>query len=167
MSRQRIPAELKRKILIEAGHRCAVPTCRSVVGVDIHHIKPWSECKEHKYLNLIALCPNCHRMAEKGDIDKKSLYLYKNNLRFLYDKFTAFEVDLLYELINLYPGEKYQFLPFLRLLIKRLLEAGYVTYEETMAQVAMGNIKLNPDLIEITDSGRQFIRDISIKNIGY
>lgn len=167
MSRQKIPANLKRKVLIEAGHRCAVPTCRSVVGVDIHHIVPWSRCKEHKYPNLIALCPNCHRMAEKGDIDKKSLYLYKNNLRFLYDKFTTFEVDLLYELVELNQGEKYQFLPFLKLLIKRLLEAGYITYEGTMARVAMGNIKLNPDLVGITDSGRRFIKNISSKNIGY
>jgi hypothetical protein len=167
MNRKKIPADLKRKVLVEAGHRCAVPTCRSVVGVDIHHIVPWNKRKEHKYPNLIALCPNCHRMAEKGDIDKKSLYLYKNNLRFLYDKFTTFEVDLLYELVELNPEEKHQFLPFLKLLIKRIMEAGYITYEETMAQVAMGNIKLNPDLIKITSSGRQFIQDISSKNIGY
>ena len=162
-----MPADLRRKVLVEAGHRCAVPTCRSVVGVDVHHIVPWNKRKEHKYPNLIALCPNCHRMAEKGDIDKKSLYLYKNNLRFLYDKFTTFEVDLLYELVELNPGEKHQFLPFLKLLIKRIMEAGYITYEETMAQVAMGDTKLNPDLIKITNSGRQFIQDISSKNIGY
>lgn len=162
-----MPADLRRKVLVEAGHRCAVPTCRSVVGVDVHHIVPWNKRKEHKYPNLIALCPNCHRMAEKGDIDNKSLYLYKNNLRFLYDKFTTFEVDLLYELVELNPGEKYQFLPFLKLLIKRIVEAGYITYEETMAQVVMGNIKLNSDLIKITSSGRQFIQDISSKNIGY
>lgn len=85
----------------------------------------------------------------------------------MYDKFTAFEVDLLYELVELDQGEKYQFLPFLRLLIKRTLEAGYVSYDETMTQVAMGNIKLNPNLIGITNSGRQFIQDISSKNIGY
>jgi hypothetical protein len=36
-----------------------------------------------------------------------------------------------------------------------------------MTQVAMGNIKLNPNLIGITNSGRQFIQDISSKNIGY
>jgi 5-methylcytosine-specific restriction endonuclease McrA len=63
-SRESIPAELKRKVLVEAGHRCAIPACRSVVGVDIHHIIPWAKCKKHEYKNLIALCPNCHRMAE-------------------------------------------------------------------------------------------------------
>ena len=69
MKRKKIPAGIKRKILVEAGHRCAIPTCRSVVGIDIHHITPWHKCKEHRYPNLVALCPNCHRMAEKGDID--------------------------------------------------------------------------------------------------
>lgn len=167
MNRKKIAADLKRTIFVEAGHRCAVPTCRSVVGVDIHHIVAWNKCKEHKYANLIALCPNCHRMASRGDIDKKSLYLYKNNLRFLYDKFTVFEIDLLYELMKQSLGEKYQFLPFLKLLIKRIIDAGYISYEETMAQVAMGDIKLNPDLVEITSLGRQFVQDISLKNIGY
>ena len=37
-TRPPIPADLKRRILVEAGHRCAIPQCRSLVGVDIHHI---------------------------------------------------------------------------------------------------------------------------------
>ena len=93
--RPQIDSELKRKILVEAGHRCAIPTCRSM-NVDIHHIIPWEKCKKHEYINLIALCPNCHRIAEKGEIDRKSLRLYKNNLRLLYDKFTLFEIDVLF-----------------------------------------------------------------------
>ena len=79
MSRPKIPAELKRRVLCEAGHRCAIHTCRQI-EVEIHHIVPWSKCQEHKYENLIALCPNCHKMAEKGDIDRKALRIYKANL---------------------------------------------------------------------------------------
>jgi len=71
-----IPAGLRRKILAEAGHRCAIHTCRHP-DVDIHHIVPWEQCHEHSYNNLIALCPNCHRLAESGKIDRKSLRLYK------------------------------------------------------------------------------------------
>jgi 5-methylcytosine-specific restriction endonuclease McrA len=99
-----IPADLKRKVLVEAGHRCAIPTCRSL-NVDIHHIILGETCKEHKYENLIAICPNCHRRAHKGEIDRISLRLYKNNLRFLYDKFTTFEIDILFELKNI-PADK-------------------------------------------------------------
>lgn len=76
LQRSPIPAELYRRVLVEAGHRCAIPTCRET-QIDIHHIIPWEKCKEHAFENLIALCPNCHRRAHSGEIDKKSLRLYK------------------------------------------------------------------------------------------
>ncbi|MBU4262055.1 MAG: HNH endonuclease [Proteobacteria bacterium] len=79
-----IPAELRRRVLIEAGHRCAIPVCRET-EIDLHHIIPWEECKEHAFDNLVALCPNCHRRAHKGEIDRKSLRLYKNSLSSICD----------------------------------------------------------------------------------
>src|SRR5258708_15613587 len=88
-----IPSEVRRRILVEAGHRCAIPTCR-YIQVDVHHIIPWSKCKEHKYENLIALCPNCHQRADSGEIDRKSLRLYKRNLRFAHDKYSQLEMDI-------------------------------------------------------------------------
>ena len=54
-----IPVDLHRIVLIEAGHRCAIHTCRQV-PVEIAHIDPWSRCREHRFENLIALCPTCH-----------------------------------------------------------------------------------------------------------
>ena len=79
MSRPAIPAEIRRAVLVEAGHRCAIPRCGNT-DVDIHHIISWETCKQHEYSNLIALCPVCHRRAHKGEIDRKSLQLYKQNL---------------------------------------------------------------------------------------
>ncbi len=76
-SRPAIPTEIKRNVLVEAGHRCAIPTCRNTANIDIHHIIPWERCKEHKEENLIALCPNCHRLAHDKSIDRKSLLKYK------------------------------------------------------------------------------------------
>jgi hypothetical protein len=76
-SRPSIPEAIKRDILIEAGHRCAIPTCKNSANIDLHHIVPWEKSKEHKAENLIALCPNCHRLAHDGSIDKKSLLKYK------------------------------------------------------------------------------------------
>lgn len=89
-----IPAELRRQVLIEAGHRCAIHTCRHI-DVDVHHIVPWAQRPEHRFDNLIALCPNCHRQAERGDIDRKSLRLYKARLA------AAFR----FQEVNLYPEE--------------------------------------------------------------
>lgn len=74
-----IPAEIKRAVLIEAGHRCAVPTCGSTT-VEVHHITPWSECKSHNLANLIALCPTCHSRVHRGEIDRKSVLIYKQKL---------------------------------------------------------------------------------------
>lgn len=76
MDRPAIPAELKRAILVEAGHRCAIPRC-GATELDVHHIVPWEVCKKHEYSNLIALCPVCHRRAHKEEIDRKALLLYK------------------------------------------------------------------------------------------
>lgn len=73
-----IPAEIRRAVLVEAGHRCAIQQCRSAADVDLHHIVPWEACKTHDPANLIALCPNCHRLADRSKIDRKSLLRYKD-----------------------------------------------------------------------------------------
>jgi hypothetical protein len=77
--RPSIPSDLKRRVLTEAGHRCAIPTCRST-PVEIAHITPWSAIKEHTYENLVALCPTCHTRFDKGEIDRKAMVHYKKTL---------------------------------------------------------------------------------------
>ncbi|MBK8134172.1 MAG: HNH endonuclease [Gammaproteobacteria bacterium] len=79
MPRPNIPADLRRAVLVEAGHRCAIPQCR-YPEVEVHHIIPWESCKTHEYENLISLCPNCHSRADRGEIDRPSLRLYKAKL---------------------------------------------------------------------------------------
>ncbi|WP_132301905.1 HNH endonuclease signature motif containing protein [Kribbella sp. VKM Ac-2568] len=54
--RPAVPAELQRDVLVEAGHRCAIPTCRAT-PTEICHIEPWAKAKAHRFENLIALCP--------------------------------------------------------------------------------------------------------------
>jgi len=168
MSEERlpIPSELKRQIYVEAGHRCAIPTCRSI-HIDIHHIIPWEQCKKHEYPNLIALCPNCHRMAEKEEMDRKSLRMYKNNLRFLYDRFTIFEIDLLFELHKI-PDDKLTQIPWhYELMIKRLIEAEFVEYKKMPAGVSAGGMRLNPDFVKIAKLGREYVESLSKDDVGY
>jgi hypothetical protein len=81
-----IPAELKRAVLVEAGHRCAIPTCRTST-TEIAHIAPWRDKREHTFDNLIALCPNCHTRYDKDEIDRKSMLMYKAQLGALNDRF--------------------------------------------------------------------------------
>lgn len=88
--RPSIPAELKRSVLVEAGHRCAIPTCRTTT-MELAHIEPWAKVQEHTFDNIIALCPNCHTRFDKGEIDRKSMRMYKENLALLNNRYGEFE----------------------------------------------------------------------------
>ena len=89
--RPKIPKELERRVKIEAGHRCAIPTCHHL-RVEIAHIIPWAEVQEHEFENLIALCPNCHNLYDKDKtIDRKSMLIYKHNLGLLGHRYGEFE----------------------------------------------------------------------------
>jgi hypothetical protein len=81
-------------VLVEAGHRCAIPTCRQI-PVELHHIEPWSKVKEHTFENLIALCPTDHARATKGEIDRKAMRIYKQNLAVLNSRYGELERRLL------------------------------------------------------------------------
>ena len=163
-TRPAIPAEIRRQVLVEAGHRCAIPTCRHI-EVDVHHIIPWTTCQEHEYENLIALCPNCHRRADRGDIDRKSLRLYKANLRFIHDKFSQLELDVLFEAYKCNPEKPMLWPTFMRILVQRILDAGYVKCDQREANFFVGDLPLSPDHLYITDKGREFIDNIGIKEM--
>lgn len=91
MNRDTIPAEVKRAVLVEAGHRCAIPTCRATT-TEIAHIVPWAESKNNSFENLIALCPNCHtRFDQKKEIDRQAVLMYKHNLAILNNRYGEFE----------------------------------------------------------------------------
>src|SRR6059058_4281780 len=77
--RPAIPESLRRSVLVEAGHRCAIPTCHATT-TEVAHIIPWAQVREHTFDNLIALCPNCHTRYDKGEIDRKAIQTYKLNL---------------------------------------------------------------------------------------
>ncbi|MFN6480636.1 HNH endonuclease signature motif containing protein [Nostoc sp. DedQUE07] len=91
MQRDHIPAEVKRAVLVEAGHRCAIPTCRATT-TEIAHIDPWAKSNDNSFENLIALCPNCHtRFDQKKEIDQQSIRMYKQNLSILNNRYGEFE----------------------------------------------------------------------------
>ncbi len=91
MQRDPIPAAVKRAVLVEAGHRCAIPTCRQTT-TEIAHIIPWAKTQDNSFENLIALCPNCHtRYDQKGEIDQPSVKMYKQNLALLNHRYSELE----------------------------------------------------------------------------
>jgi hypothetical protein len=91
MDRPHIPAEIERAVLVEAGHRCAIPTCRSTT-TEIAHIEAWAKSQDNSFANLIALCPTCHtRFDQKKEIDTKSVRIYKQNLALLNNRYGEVE----------------------------------------------------------------------------
>ena len=150
--RPAIPTELKRRILVEAGHRCAIPTCRFPT-TEIAHIIPWAKVQEHAYENLLALCPNCHTRADRGEIDHESLKIYKRILQRLTDRYDRFELNVLNELRQ----DRYVVMAGnMQLLIKNLLDdeivitlPGGVIIEGIPSNVVIG----------LTEKGKQFISE--------
>jgi len=53
------------------------------------------------------------------------------------------------------------------LLIRRLLDAGFVQIIETQSGMWVGPVKTNPDFLVITEKGREFVKSLGIKDIGY
>ncbi|WP_157839114.1 HNH endonuclease signature motif containing protein [Streptomyces flavidovirens] len=78
-NRPAVPRQLARDLLVEAGHRCAIPTCRATT-LELAHITPWAKTRAHDFDNTIALCPICHTRFDKGEIDRLSMLQYKAEL---------------------------------------------------------------------------------------
>jgi HNH endonuclease len=161
-----IPANLKRKVLVEAGHRCAIPTCRQTT-TEIAHIRPYHKVKKHEYSNLIALCPTCHTRFDRKEIDRKSMRIYKRRVAFLSDRYSRYELNALDYLST----KKRAIVPGC-LIVKNLLDDGLIErYEETTLQAfADGDEELSFFPIVLTQSGRDFLdawQDPSNKKFTY
>ena len=73
MARTKVPSSVIREVLIEAGYRCAVPTCRNILALDLHHIIEVQEGGINEQANLLALCPTCHALYTRGNIPKEAI----------------------------------------------------------------------------------------------
>ena len=106
-------------------------------------------------------------MADREEIDRSSLYMYKDNLRFAIDAFSAFEVDLLFHLSKQGLSKGVPFPSYLFLLVYRLLEAGYVNLQREEPGLSVGNIKISLDTLAITKNGLDFTLALGERSIGY
>lgn len=101
--RKKLPLKTVTIVLTEAGYRCAVPTCREILALDMHHIWEVSEGGGDDPENLIALCPTCHRLYHRGDISAESIYAWKALLMAIS---RAFDLDAVDRLLFLSPLKK-------------------------------------------------------------
>lgn len=103
--RTSVPRADALAVLTEAGYRCAVPTCRTILAIDLHHIIEVSQNGTNDPSNLIALCPTCHALYHRGTIQKESISLWKAMLVALNEAFDRHAIDDLLFLYKL-PSDK-------------------------------------------------------------
>jgi hypothetical protein len=63
-----IPVSLYREVLMEAGHRCAIPRCQQI-PVEVAHIVPWKQVREHRFENLCKRRPRTDEEARSKPTD--------------------------------------------------------------------------------------------------
>lgn len=95
IERKNIPAKMKLELLTEAGFRCAVPTCRDLLVLDLHHIYEVAEGGGNEVPNLIALCPTCHDLYHRGHIPRTSIFAWKSMLVAINRAFDLESIDRL------------------------------------------------------------------------
>lgn len=81
-ARPKVRASDKRRLVAEAGGKCANPGCPNVL-VELHHIREWHVHKAHDPADMIALCPACHDAVDRGDlcITDEIAYEWKSIIR--------------------------------------------------------------------------------------
>ena len=156
MSRPSIPLPLKREVLLEAGHRCAIPTCQHPT-TELAHIVPYAKVKEHKFENLIALCPNCHTRFDKEEIDRLAMQQYKANLAILSSRYGDIEKRVLEWFAEHPDRDRIRCPGGGELFVKYLINDGYLQHGEVGPSRGFG-LEL-PDWKDyiITPAGRDLI----------
>ena len=104
-SRKKIRTEVTHTVLTEAGYRCAVPTCRAILAIDLHHMVEVSDGGPDDAANLLALCPTCHSLFHRGTISRDSIYAWKSMLVSLSHAFDTQAIDDLLFLSTLKRGD--------------------------------------------------------------
>ena len=151
MTRRSIPNNVTISVLTEAGYRCAVPTCRNILAIDLHHIVEVSENGTNDLVNLLALCPTCHALFHRGTISRDSIYAWKAMLVSLSNAFDTQTMDDLLFLSTPQSGQ-------LRvsgdgvLKFSRLVAAGLASFDLTMQNGPMLLYK-----ISLTSKGTQLL----------
>ena len=93
--RSSLPLKTVTMVLTESGYRCAVPTCRNILALDMHHMWEVNAGGGDNPANLIALCPTCHALYHRGTISPDSIYAYKAMLVAISQAFDLDAIDRL------------------------------------------------------------------------
>lgn len=168
MSRPPIPRPLRRKVKEEAGHRCAIITCRAFFSVDVAHIVPYEKVQEHAFENLILLCKNCHWLFDQGQIDRQSIENYKLSLSIVNHRYSDFERRVIEYFVDNGNGEDLELqLPFHQdFHLRNLLRDNLLRLVHRERHIASGIYEDGIEVYMLTPTGHDFVhRWVTAKNL--
>ena len=157
-TRKALPNSVAVAVLTEAGYRCAVPTCRTILAIDLHHIEEVSEGGGNEVGNLLALCPTCHGLYHRGTISRDSIYTWKSVLVSLSQAFDMATVDHLL-FLNKPEAENLKVSGDGVIQFSRLISAGLATF-----RFLMQNGPLVLYAVKLTNKGKLLVEAWSSGN---
>lgn len=152
LERKNLSLKTKIVVLTEAGYRCAVPTCRQILLLDLHHIWQVSDGGGDEPENLIALCPTCHAMYHRGTIAADSIYAWKAMLIAIGRAFDVQTIDKLMFLESI-AKDKLIVTGDGLLRFDRLIAANLATFQ----QKANNNNQLVTYAVNISEKGKKIV----------
>jgi len=123
--------------------------------MEIAHIVAWSKCKVHEFEHLIALCPTCHARFDNGEIDRKSMLVYKQQLANLNRRYGDLERRVLDLFARNPDRDDIWVLDTMEILLMYLLEDGIIRPTGLVEEIKEKS--LSKKQYQLTEKGRDFI----------
>jgi hypothetical protein len=152
---RQVPLDVRHLVLHQSGYKCANPSCRHPLTLDVHHLYYVSEAESNLPDNLVPLCPNCDTEHRNGNISPECLRAWKMLLMALDEAFDRRAIDLLLMVAQL---------PQLEFITADglpnyapLVVSGLVTVQLMMRRVSRDKMPYSCWLARLTDKGRLFV----------
>lgn len=162
MAKRRRDLSVRELVMLEAGYRCSVPTCRALTPLDVHHIDEHAKGGSDEASNLICLCCNCHNRYHREKIpSQQGMKVYKIRLQELSRAVDPDNIDLLLMLDDKLPTLAVSGDTVAK--VAALLNTGYVQadYHSGQGQIVT-NVGAHPAphyRLKLTERGREFVAD--------
>jgi hypothetical protein len=74
-------------------------------------------------------------------------------------------MDLLFELYKTPQGQGVQWMPFMMILLKRILDSGFIDVHQAPGGVFIHGLRSNPDTLTLTAKGRAFLDELGVTEL--
>jgi hypothetical protein len=153
-------------ILLEAGYKCANPSCRHILTLELHHIVWVKEGGGNAPDNRITLCPNCYSLPTNAHISADVIQAWKSCLVSLYNPHRASGDQLLIlyqEEQRISKGDESSQPPSFRFIgdglamLPGLLVSGLVDISRRFSGASFSGGGMPSFEVQLTEAGKQLV----------